>query len=246
MEKNKLKVNKNKKKNSKKKESKDKRLLVTLIIGVSFLLILVIGATYAYFSVETSLVTGTTTINANAETIGTVSLVGTSATFNLNLTALNMMQGASDTTYWATTTGTPTTTESTVTVGTTSVSPTTDTHHYDCDYTIEISDVTSNGVTNMYTLFQSAAYSSYKSTNQIVLTVGGTTYDFNTANLFSSTIEVQGTLSDVTYSTPRSITSSFKVVNKSNIDQTLLAGTGISLEIEVTDFSCTVVQPNNI
>ena len=224
------------------KRKKDKKVLKPLIFGISFFAILVISASYAYFSVQTSIVSVTTLVNANAEDLGVVSLVGTNAVLNLSLTLANMNENNSDITYWATSNGTPSTSQNNITVGTTSVSPSTNTNSFNCSYTIDVSDVTSNGVTNMYNTFQSAGYSSSKSANQIVLTVGNQTLDFNTMNLFINNSEIEGTLNNVSYSNPQSITASFKVVNKSNINQSLLAGTGISIQIEVSSFSCSIIS----
>ena len=76
-----------------------------------------------------------------------------------------------------------------------------------------------------------------KSAGQIVLTVNGTAYDFNTASLFPKTIS--GTMTGLTSSASQNITAQLKFVNKASVDQSSLAGKTITLTFTVSNFSCT-------
>ncbi len=214
-------------------ESKNKRkALKYLLIVVIFLFLLVIGATYAYFTVSGGNSFGTKTIGASAESAGTVILNGSQANLILHVTAPDMMNKGSDVTYWGTSDGTPSTTQNIVTLGSTQV---TGTKTYNCSYTL---NATASGTNNMYTAFQGMTG---KSANQLVLKIGDNTYDFNTANLFP--ITVNGTLEGVTASESQSITAEFYLVNKTSLNQNALASTDININISATNFSCTAIIP---
>ncbi len=202
-----------------------------ILIVLSALIILVIGSAYAYFATGTTNNFGTTTIEGYADSTGTVSLVGTNAQLSIHLSGVDMAQGQSDITYYATSNGTPSVTENSVVVGSTSV---TGNNYYNCSYTLS---ATATGTNNMYTAFQGMTG---KSAGQIVLQVGSNTYDFNTANLFPITIN--GTLEGVTASESQSIEASLYVVNKSNLAQDALQGKDIQIILTATNFSCTAVE----
>ncbi len=217
-------------------ESKKRKAIVYLIIVVGVLFLLLGTATFAYFATNTSNNFGTKTITGTADATGSVVLVGTNASLYLNIGRSLMAQGANDTTYWAVTTNTtPSTTQNVVTVGSTQV---TGAGYYNCSYTL---NVAASGTNNMYTAFQGM---SGKSTEQIVLNIGGNTYDFNTSNLFP--ITVNGTLNGVTSSSVQNITAEFYLKNKSNVNQSALAGKDLSITITATSFTCTQLEdPNN-
>ncbi len=209
-----------------------KKAITSLIVVVITLIGLVISATYAYYGADTSNSFGTKTMTAGAETTGNVALNGINATIYLNLTTANMRKETNDITYWGVTSGDPVTTQNVVTIGSTSV---TGGKTYNCSYS---GTVTASGTNNMYTAFQSMTG---KSADQIVLKIGENTYDFNTANLFP--ISISGTLNGLTSSNVANITAEFYLVNKSSVDQTDLAGTDISINVSITNFSCTVPIP---
>ncbi len=216
-------------------EDNRKKLIVPLIVGILCMFILLGGATYAYFVTNTTNSFGTKTITGQADATGSVALIGTNASLYLNLDRTLMAQGENDITYWAVTTNTtPSTTQNVVTVGSTSVNGA---GYFNCNYTL---NVAASGTNNMYTAFQGM---SGKSTEQIVLNVGGNTYDFNTANLFP--ITVSGTLNGVSASSVQSITAEFYLKNKSSVNQRALAGTDLTLTITATSFSCTQVEDPN-
>ena len=210
---------------------KQKRLF---IVGLVFLLLLVVGASYAYFAVTTINNFGTSTINATAGGIGTVTLDGSNASLSMSLTAVDMVQGNDDITYYASASG-KTTTPTTVTLGTASVSPTSDTNYYHCTYTL---NVTHTGSTDMYTVFSSAAN---KSDGQIILTINGEDYDFYdgwpTSNEVSGEFYIKGTQT-------KDITAGFRIINDSDINQNYLAGSDIQISISLKNntFSCTAEE----
>ena len=204
------------------------------IFGLVTLLLLVLGASYAYFAVTTVNNFGTSTINAQAGNIGTVTLNGNSAQLNMSLTALDMVQGNSDITYYASSSG-KTTTPTEEVIGTASVSPTSDTNTYHCTYTLS---VTHSGTNDMYTVFSGATN---KSAGQIILTINGVDYDFNdgwpTSNQVSGSFYIKGTQT-------KNITAGLRIINDSEINQNYLANTDISISISLVNnsFSCTATE----
>jgi len=203
-----------------------KKILVPTIIAVVTLVMLVVGATYAYFSVGTDNNFGTRTIQASAAEVGSVALA-TGSNLTMNLTAAQMMKSEGGSTYYASASGT-TETATTATIGTATV---TGAGTFTCTYEL---NVAASGTKNMYTAFQGMTG---KSSGQIVLTVNGTAYDFNTASLFPKTIS--GTMTGLTSAASQKITAQLKVVNSATVDQSALAGTDLTLSFTVSDFECT-------
>ena len=208
-------------------EENNKKQKNMFIFGLVALLLTVVGATYAYFAVTTVNNFGTSTINAVAGEIGTVTLNGSNAQLNLSVTALDMVQGNSDIAYYASSSG-KTTTPTTVTLGTATVTPSTDTNYYHCTYTLS---VTHTGTNDMYTAFSSAAN---KSTGQIILTINGVDYDFYngwpTSNQVTGSFYIRGTQT-------KDITAGLRIINDSEINQNYLANTDISISISLVNNS---------
>ena len=116
-------------------EKKDNNKVLLLIgIVVSVLIVLVFSATYAYFSVTGNNNFGTTTIEGSAESVGSVTLNGTSANLLMNLSASDMMQDNATTWYASSTNKTETPTEERI--GEISV---TGNGYFSCTYTLNIS-----------------------------------------------------------------------------------------------------------
>jgi len=209
-------------------ENKNKKIVVPTIVAVLTLVILTVGAAYAYFTVSTTNSFGTKTITATTPSVGSVALTsGTNLT--MNVTASQMMAGNSDIIYYASENGT-TTTETTETIGTATV---TGEGTFSCDYTLTIDDNSNS----LYDAFQSM---STKSAGQIVLSVNEVEYDFNTTNLFPKTIS--GTMNGLTSSNPKNITAQLKLVNKINVDQSALAGKTLTLSFNVSNFKCNATE----
>ena len=209
-----------------------KKALVPAIIAVFTIMVLAVGATYAYFTVGQTNDFGTKTISASAPAVGSVAL-SSGSNLTMNLTRDQMMQKSNDVSYYATASGTQTTASS-PTMATISV---TGSGTFSCDYTFNIA-ASSTG-TSMYTAFQGMTG---KSTGQIVLTVtpfGGTaqTFDFNTASLFPAT--VSGTVTGLTSSQSKTMTAQLKFVNKKTVVQDALENTDITLTFTATAFTCT-------
>ena len=211
-------------------EEEKKKVLVPIVIGVLTLLVLVIGATYAYFAVGINNNFGTTTISASADDVGTVTLTNINSTLSMSLTAADMMVSNAGS-YYATPTGKSTTENMAWEIGRATVTPNTDTNYYSCDYTLSVSNT---GTTNMYTAFGNMTN---KSAGQIVFQINDTTYDWYTNGMPNS---YTGNMI-VSVDNPGHITAGLKLVNDGRIDQTALAGTDIAITIQATNFSCTAI-----
>ena len=223
-------------------EEDKKKALVPIVVGVATLLVLVIGATYAYFAVGTSNNFGTTTISASADDVGTVTLTNINSTLSMSLTAADMMRQEAEECkagqscyeslfYFASPSGKTTDENMAWEIGRATVTPNTDTNYYSCDYTLSVSNT---GTTNMYTAFGNMTN---KSAGQIVFQINDTTYDWYTNGMPNS---YTGNMI-VSVDNPGHITAGLKLVNDGRIDQTALAGTDIAITIQATNFSCTAI-----
>lgn len=215
----------------------DKKIIVSTMVGIAVLLVLVVGASFAYFSVNATNSATNSTVKGTTESVGNVTLSGGS-NLMLNITAENMAQPANNVTYYATTTGTPSTTAQNVTVATATVSGN---GTMDCDYTLTIEKSATN---DLYTAFKNATATG-KGANQVVLKVnngettnGTQTYDFNSNLTFP--ITYNGTLTGLTSAAVRNITASFSMVNLKDYDQSYLAGKDITFTFKFTNFSCSL------
>lgn len=208
-----------------------KKVLAPTIVAIVTLVMLTVGATYAYFTVTTSTTDFTTrTAEATTPKIGNVALASGS-NLTMTLTAADMMKGSNDITYYASSSGKKTS-ATTATIGTATV---TGEGKFNCNYTLTIDD----NATSLYDAFQ--AWSG-KTAGQIILNVNGTDYDFNTATLFPK--EISGTFTGLTSTNSGTITASLKLVNKKDVDQSELANKTITLSfgIKPNTFTCTAVE----
>jgi len=78
-----------------------KKTLVPIIIGVTLLVILVAGATYAYFQASNT-ASGTTNVEAQTEKIGTVVVTNPTENLYMKLSAYDMQESKAGTSYYAT------------------------------------------------------------------------------------------------------------------------------------------------
>ena len=210
-------------------EIKDMKTIVipTLLMVITFF-ILIVGATYAYFNVSTTVSGGSTKVYTDVETVG-VSTLRTGNNLSLNLTLVDMMQSSNDKVYYASLNGVPSTTEISEVIGTAEVDGN---GVMKCTYELVVN---SSGTKNMYTAFQNM---STKSEGQLVLNIAGIDYD-----LYNVTfpLSIEGTLENVKEGASKDIKASFKIVNKSDVDQSKLAGTDIILSFSVKEYECEIV-----
>ena len=212
-------------------EKMDKKQLRLTIVAVVTLIVLIAGATYAYFSVGTSNLFGTSTINATADSVGNVILQGNNANLTLNVTAVDMARGENNIAYYASSEGKKTARTEEV-VGTATVSPDTDTNYYHCSYTLRVTQ-SYTGDKNMYNIFKGTQQVDNKTysagENELILLVNGQGYDLQ-SNVLPKEIE-----GDFYIEAPQEVelTAGLRLVNLSNKNQNLLAESGVNITIEV-------------
>ena len=219
---------KRKKKYKKKKSVDTKVAIIQLVLAAFSLIIVTIGATYAYFKIDIKSNNQSTKINTKIQDVGCIILSKKTSNMFMNLTSVNMIKQDSDINFYASSEGKTTepTEEvlSTITVSGEGV--------FNCEYDLVIN---ASNQENMYTVFQNM---SQKSWNQIILTANGINYDFNTENLFP--IRKHFTINDLEEENPAEITGALKIVNRKDIDQSDLAGTNINLSFAVENFNCQI------
>ncbi|MBE5806331.1 MAG: hypothetical protein E7313_06495 [Clostridiales bacterium] len=82
-------------------EKNNKKVIVYMVVASVFLLVLIVGATYAYFAAGNS-ATGTTNLDASTEKVGTVVVENPTENLYLKLSAYDMQQNKAGNFYYAT------------------------------------------------------------------------------------------------------------------------------------------------
>ncbi len=205
-----------------------KKAIISIVVVVLTLLALVIGASYAYFSITATNSFGSKTISASAPEIGSVTLTSDNNTISLNLSAEDMMVSNAKV-YCGTIDGTPNVSEFQM-AHTTVNGP----GFFNCNYTL---NVTATGTNNLYTAFQGW---NGKTSGQIRLQIANDEYDFNTSNLFP--ITVNGTIRGASNSKSIPITASMCIYNSHFVDQTSLKNKDITITITATSFTCNMAD----
>ncbi len=80
-----------------------KNTMLLTVIAVATLLVAVVGATFAYFSITSNQDTTPTTVTGETEAVGTVALNNETSAMHLSLTAADMAEANKGTSYYATT-----------------------------------------------------------------------------------------------------------------------------------------------
>jgi len=212
----------------------NKKILIPTIVAVATLVLLVFGATYAYFTIESTNNFGTKELNATVEDMASaVVLEQVENTLSLDVTRAMMsdkavydeetgaiLEGNIGTKYYASGSTIPANIAKMSVAGEGT---------YTCTYKINVAKSATN---DLYTAFQGM---STKSSDQIYLTLNGAKYDFNTANLFP--ITYNGTTYGITKDSPQYITANLALLNK-NVNQNDLKGKDITLTFSISDFNC--------
>ena len=207
-----------------------KKKLIATVIAVTFLVFLVISAAYAYFGFGALMNTETQKLTIDIGELGNIAIVSGNH-LSLDLSKNDMYPRSNDVIYYASSNG-KTEVETTESVA---IASSTVDGNYNCNYTLNV--VASES--SMYDAFQNMET---KSEGQIILTINGKEYDFNTESLFP--LVINGKLNGVSKQTPQNIEAGLKVINKAKIDQSDLAGKDLTLNFSVESFSCQPVSDN--
>ncbi len=211
----------------------DNRKKIILYASIVFLslLVLVAGASYAYFSVTSTNSFGSKTISASAPQVGSVSLISDVTNVTATLSSEQMMLGNGGF-YYLNENGTfGLDTWSYVQLAHTQV---TGPGTYNCSYTMNVS---ATGTNNLYTAFQNWEN---KSDTDIHFYINHKRYSFYTANLFP--ITYTGELNGITASKSNIIKAGFNIYNKGTVDQSVLKNKDITFTFTVNSFSCNIAS----
>ena len=195
---------------------KNKKLTGSVLVAVITLVTLVIGATYAYFTVATTNSFGTRTATATAESVGTVAITAGSD-LSLTVTRAQMSKTNKGKIYYAT--------GDNISSGTLGTVKVTGEGMYSCDYTMSIT-------------LSGTMLSSINEVRNTILYVNDIPYDIYTYK-DAGTITLNGTINGLVQETPQRIKGNIAVFNTKKDQSSELAGKAISASIKVTNITCT-------
>ena len=217
------------------KEENKKKTIILTIIAISSLLIVVFGATYAYFQIIAT--ANATNLNAqgSTDTMPKGVLVTNITELKINLDAKLMSEGNKGTIYYATPSGTPVTTASegsgkyvlaTASLDKSGLS-------YDCGYSYTISATRTKAIND----------GSDADVKVRITGSDGYTETYTLAELLSGNQTYSGNIKGLTYGTNQNIYIEAYVENTSS-KQDDLAGNSFSFKIELVSnsFSCDVAE----
>lgn len=119
-----------------------KNTMILTIVAVATLLVAVIGASFAYFSLSVG-GTASTTANVTTASPGNITIDGTEETISLHVTASDMSLANAGSTYYATKSGTTSKDiDNPITIATAKLTGGDANASYTCDYTIEVKSAT--------------------------------------------------------------------------------------------------------
>lgn len=197
-----------------------------IIVAVLVLIIMTVGSAYAYFSITVKDNSGTTKIDFKLDAVGSSSLIS-GKNLAINLTREQMMKQANDVTYYATEGGTAQTTANSVAIATATV---TGEGTMNCNYTLNV-----NITGDMYTKLKAMSNNG----GQAILNFAGVDYDLATTDFTNG---LSGTLTNVSSSSSKDIMSSFRVINKKELNQNDLIGTDMTMTFTVKSFVCQIAS----
>jgi len=212
---------------------KDKKTMIGLIVGVVALVLLTIGATFAYFTFNAQNNFGTQVIDTDIEDLGSgVTLTNLNSELSLDIKVTDMLQDKVGTTYYASGSETP------AQIAKMSVDGA---GTFNCSYTIEVEpDTTDAG---------NALVMNVTRANELIFSINENTYDMvNFDTYFTYDEESQKTLlkyngrvTGITSANDEYITANLALTN-TNEDQTAFAGDDMTLTMKVTNFECKVQE----
>ena len=209
-------------------DKSNKKMLFYTILIIGLLIVLVTGATYAYFNVPFTRATETVKAIVEGPPEGSV-VITSGEVLSLNMERAGMMQQDADKTFYATTNGKPVEEQEEKPVVATATAI--GSYTFNCDYKLHVA---MDGT--MYDAFQKLQD---KSKGQIVLTVDNNEYDFaDSTPDFTKGFDVTGQITNLNANNPQKINAQFKIVNKTDKNQTDLKGTNVKFTFSIVEFTC--------
>lgn len=216
----------------------DKKTLISVVIASVTLLTLIVGATYAYFTINSTNSFGTKNLSAEIEDMAdNAILIQENNTLSLNVSRIQMSETNKGAWYYASGSAIP------ANIGKITVDGE---GSYLCTYQI---NVTKSATNDLYAAFKGM---DTKSKNQIYFQINDNIYDFDhyryyfdeydiwmyeEADLFPVTYS--GTSYGITKDNPGYITANIAILN-GDINQDALKGKDITLTFNISDFKCEI------
>lgn len=219
-----------------------KNVMLLTVIAVATLLVAVVGATFAYFSLTVTGTTDTTAVDISTEAIGTIALTNPTNAMHITLSAVDMAEAAKGTTYYATKTAGTAHVASAENnkVATATITGGASSTNYECTGTVNVKTTMTGGKTP----------SASELSGNVVLTGGskttlGTSGNTNTVTLTDSAaasgVDVAFKMSNLTNAAAEDITANVSFTN-TTATQDSLNGATITTTLSLKDFACKVVS----
>jgi len=215
----------------------EKKIIVPTIVAVATLILLVFGATYAYFTVTSTNSFGTKELNATVEDMAdAVVLKQIEEELSLNVTRVQMSEENQYTTYSTSGNWYP------ANIAELSVSGE---GIYKCDYKVTVTKSSSSTENDLYKAVQDSGrcfdvllnINSYRHPADDYLPGN---YDFCKSNLFPVTYS--DTIYNISKDNPKYIASNIQIWNNDK-NQNYLKGKDITLTYSISDFECELSEP---
>jgi len=209
----------------------DKKRIILTVIGIVFILILIFGATYAYFSVEVTNDNGVTNVDVDADEIGSVALTNPTPNLHLSLSSKDMsLDNVGE--YYATNDSNKYFDEEKIQreilginlIGGNSSDV------YECNATLNIN-------------LEGTAVNAFQKGDAYIQFGGLLSDKVDLTEIPSDGYDISAYLVPEQSAT-RKITASIALVNKVG-DQSYLAGKSLSVNITNSDFNCTLTEMGN-
>jgi len=209
----------------------NKKTIIASIIGVALLVVLVVGATFAYFTTAVTNDNGETLVTGKTDAIGSISLTNPTSNLHITLNAIDMAQDNLNT-YWATNDATLNYDSEEVQrdIAVATLTGGEATTHYECSTTINVS-VTGTMVAGLQT---GDAYIQFGGllTNKVDLK--------NVSSIgYPVTFALNGT------DKPSDKVSAAIAIENRNANQNSIAGKELSVKFTNSDLVCKVVETSN-
>ena len=217
-----------------------KNTMLLTVIAVATLLVAIVGATFAYFSVTGSNTSTTTTANVTTARAGSVSLTQGISNMYLDITSAQMAQSNYGTDYYAMateTTAATTAQEHVLATVAAAGGETNSTYYCTVGYSIQVTQIANSS---------NSAYAALESEDAaFVITVVPETSSNNTATLFAgsrslTTLKTQetGTSTITIHGNTNLILKGDVILHNLNKSQNDLAELGANISFNITSFSC--------
>ena len=214
-----------------------KKAIVPMFIGIFTMVLLTIGATWAYYNVKIEgSITGSS-VTAKTAGRGVVTLKSGTATASLSLSASDMSSATASTSgkiWYASATG-RTETNTPISLGTATLSG--DESTYSCNYTITAKATTDHGLTDAF------GSNATGHSTELILELDTGVYDFTTGEhatkiASSSGIVFSGKFEVSKAQPTKSFTAKFYLKNTNNTDQAFAAGKTETISITTAISDC--------